>query len=142
MALTQKGAGYINRFAVKEGPIKDALDDLANQIRAATIQGNFSSSGTVSPPTSPTAVAVTTTAAGLKTVQITDANAEKGVLYRLQYSTSPNFTDPVSVDLGEVPQYQVSLPGQSFYWKVAKKFPASDLSPWVYFGSSVAPQVA
>ena len=143
MALSQKGAGYDRREHIADPYVREALDDLASQTQAIRTQGNFGAKGIVSPPTAPAALSVSVSAAGIYTANVLHKNPPTGTRYVLQYSTSPNFSNPVSEELGANPgipiTWQKSLPGQKLSFRVAAKFSASDLTAWVYFGTSASP---
>lgn len=138
MSLSQKGAGYINREHFKDGWHRASMDDLASQLQAIRAQGNFGRNGKIDAPTPPTLLNVVASG-GLFSVSITHASPPPGVVYRVQYDTTPNFTDPQPIDLGEVLKTQRYLPGAKLYWRAAVKYPSSELSKWIYFGSQVAP---
>jgi len=141
MALSQKGAGYPYRDHIKDEWVRAAHDDHASKIQAILDQGNFGTDGVAQPPSAPAQLGISVSA-GLFTVNIVHNKPPMGVRYVLQHATTPNFQAPVSEELGTTPNIPTTvqryLP-QKFYWRVAAKFPASTLTPWVYFGSPTAP---
>jgi hypothetical protein len=148
MALSQKGATYKNQAELsrKDRLLGEGLDDLASQVAAVRLQGNFGKNGAISAPSSPTALQVTPTA-GLLTATIVHNSAPAGTQYVLQYSTAKNFLNPISEVLTHTPSitttWQKALPaGGQYYLRVAAKFPASPLGSWVYYGTPAAPVVA
>jgi hypothetical protein len=146
MALTQTGAKYKNQSELqrRDRILGEGLDDLASQIAAARIQGNFGLNGPPSPPSTPTALQVTA-ASGLFTATVIHHSAPAGTQYVLQHSTAPNFPpgSTISETLNSVDgvstTWQRSLPGQQLYFRIASKFPASPISKWVYVGTSASP---
>lgn len=142
MTLRQTGAGYQNQSTLqrRDRDLGGALDDLASQIQTLRSQGNFGSNGNPLPPSTPVNLHVIASN-GFVTATITHPNPPPGTVYRVQYATDANFTKPISVDLGEIPQFHSNMPGQALYYRAAAKFPASPLTPWVYFGASNSPTV-
>lgn len=148
MALSQRGATYKNQSELqrRDRILGEALDDLASQVQAARSQGNFGLAGAPASPSPPAALQVVP-ATGLLTATIVHKNAPPGTQYVLQYSTTTNFLNPISEVLTHTPNitttWQKSLPiGGHYYLRVAPKFPASPLGPWVYYGTSASPTVA
>jgi hypothetical protein len=146
MPLTQPGATYKNQSELRRRDriLGDALDDLASQTAAARLQGNYGLSGPPNPPSGPAALQVSHQA-GIFTATVVHANAPAGTQYVLQYATTPNFQNPITEVLNSTPgiptTWQKSLPGQKLYFKIAPKFPASALGPWVYAGTSASPSL-
>jgi hypothetical protein len=148
MALTQPGATYKNQthLARENRLLGEALDDIASQAAAARIQGNYGLTGPPAPPSSPSALQITA-APGLVTASVAHNDAPAGTQYVLQYSTTPNFQNPISEVLTHTPgittTWQKSLPvGTRVYLRIGAKFPASTLGSWVYYGTSAAPTMA
>ena len=142
MALSQKGANYKNRALLlnRDRLLAEALDDIASQAQSSLTQGNFGKNGTPNPPSAPTAIQAKSQA-GLFTVSIVHRAAPAGTTWRLQYSTSPQFTNPIDVGLVH-PVWQGYVPNQKLYFRAAAKFPASAQSAWTYLGSSASPVTA
>lgn len=145
MALSQKGATYRNQSELqrRDRILGEALDHLASQVATVRVQGNYGLDGSAAPPSSPTALQVTA-ASGLFTATVIHSDAPAGTQYVLQYSATRNFENPISEVLSHTPgiatTWQKSLPvGTKLYLKVAAKFPASPLGPWVYVGTSASP---
>lgn len=139
MALSQKGAGFVNRDYIKDEYVLGALDDLASQIQANRTQGNFGTTGTPKAPVPPTAISATNQN-GTFTAVVTHPNPVSGTRWVLQYDASPNFTDPIPVELGEQLKWQQYLGARTLYFRVASKFLASAQSAWTYLGNSSSPQ--
>ena len=116
----------------------NALDDLASQLQAIRTQGVYGEKGAPSVPSTPTAISVAALK-GFGTVAITHNSAPAGAQYVLQYSTSPSFASYVEVDNGSSLSWSQYLKGQRLYFRAASRFPASDKSPFVYYGTQANP---
>ena len=140
MALSQKGAGYANQAWVRQHryELGQAMDDIASQVQAIAKQTNAPTSGSQATPPVPSALMVTA-AAGFATAMVTNNQAPAGVNYTLQYSTSPSFSSPISVDLGTALTFHAYLHGLTLYFRVAARYATSALSGWTYFGTAAAP---
>jgi hypothetical protein len=147
MALSQKGANYEGRDAIANPPedlkllahhVMRALDDIASQNQATRTQGNFGQSGPPAAPHPITAIAVSASA-GFATLTLTHASAPPGCQYRIQYSTTPNFQNPITVDNGDSLTFHKYLKGLNLYFRAAPKFPASEPAEWIYFGGQAKP---
>jgi len=148
MAVTQKGANYPFRDQLEDGPVKKVLDVINSRVQAILNQGNFGPNGTIEPPSAPTSISVVYSG-GIYTVSIMDGNAEAGKVYRLQRSTNASFPSSSIIEEEITPMtspsnalaatWQKSLPNTQFYFRVAAKYSASEVSPWVYFGSAASP---
>ena len=140
MTISQTGGpyNYPNEIQRRDRAIGGALDDRASQIQAVRSQGNFGPSGPPQAPSPPAQLSVSA-ANGIIQAVITHPNPPPGAIYRIEYSTTPNFLNPIPVDLGEVPVFHASLPAQKLYFRAATKLPSSPLSPYVYFGGSATP---
>lgn len=142
MSLSQKGAQYLGRDGISSNPklreVLRAADDIASQVQAIRTQGNFGVSGNPVPPHPITAINVVNSS-GFAQVTLTHANAPPGTRYIIEYSTTANFLSPTQIDNGVSLTFQQYLHGQTLYFRAATMFPASGLSPWVYFGGAVKP---
>ncbi len=144
MAISQKGASYRNQAEIqgKDRLVAQALDDLASQIEATRAQGNFGQSGPPAAPHPLTAIGVVGQN-GFAAVTLTHNSAPAGTRYVIEYSSTPNFqgNTVTRVDNGISLSWQQYLKGQKLYFRAAAMFPASDLSPWIYFGGPASPTV-
>lgn len=147
MAVSQRGANYQGRDSIVNPPsslreiakhILRAFDDLASQVQSVRTQGNFGQAGTPVAPHPVTAIAVVN-AAGFAQVTLVHNSAPAGTQYVLEYSTTPNFQNPIRVDLGESLNFERYLHGKTLYVRAAPKFSASALAEWTYFGGPVTP---
>lgn len=140
MSLSQKGANYQNQAELqrRDRILGAALDDIVSQVQAVRSQGGFGQSGAPAPPHPVTAIAVSA-AGGFATVNLVHNGAPPGSQYVIEYSTSPNFQNPVRVDNGISLSFHQYLKGQTVYFRTAARLSASALSGWSYFGSSTTP---
>ena len=147
MSLSQKGALYDARDAIAglpESPrelgrhLLRALDSLASQNEAIRQQGNFGLEGPPAAPHSLDAIGVAA-ANGFVTVRLTHAQPPAGVRYVIEYSTTPNFLNPVRIDNGISTSFSQYLHGQTLYWRAAPTFLTSGLGSWIYFGGLSTP---
>ena len=147
MPLSHPGAGYQSRNGIANPPetlkqfarhVLEAADDLASQVQAVAKQVNAPTSGSQSPPAAPTSLSVTASG-GYALAIITNNHAPAGVEYLVQYSTSPQFINPIPEALGDQLTMHKYLAGLSLYFRCAAGFPTSALSPWTYFGTSASP---
>jgi hypothetical protein len=143
MALSQKGANYKGREGISNPPsslrefarhVLNAVDDLASQIQATRSQANLGQAGPPAAPHPLTAIAVAN-AGGFAQVQLTHNSAPSGTQYTIEYSTTPNFQNPIRVQNGDSLSFERYLHGKTLYFRAAPKFAASALSTWTYFGS-------
>lgn len=137
MAISQTNASYLYRDHIQDPHVKDALDDIASQVAAVRSQGQFGVKGAPNAPNPPGAIAVSV-ASGIFTARISDKDAAAGTRYVLEWATDPQFLSPISEEIGTT-TWQRQLTGQKLYFRVASRFLASQLSPWVYFGSQASP---
>lgn len=140
MTISQTGGQYKNQaeLARRDRFLGEALDDLASQTQTIRNQANLGVMGSPAPPSTPAKLSVSVSNGIIQAV-ITHPNAPTGTNYRIEYSTTPNFLNPIAVDLGEVPVFHASLPAQKLYFRAAAKFSASELTPFIYFGSQTSP---
>jgi hypothetical protein len=144
MAISQRGARYEHQAEIeaKDPILGKALAHLASQIEAVRLQGNYGERGEPQKPTGPQQLSISVSSSFF-TWAILHTNPPAGTRYILQYSTSPSFLSPVTEEIGSSPGIPTSiqryLPGLHIYSRVAAKFPASGMTPWVYFGSAASP---
>jgi hypothetical protein len=140
MPISQTGGNYKNQSELqrRDRILGSALDDLASQVQAIRAQGNFGQAGSPVPP-HPIDVIAVSAANGFATVKLTHNSAPSGTNYVVEYSTTPNFQNPIRIDNGISLTLQQYLKGQTLYWRGAPKFPTSGLAAWVYFGGQANP---
>lgn len=137
MTLSQKGIQYDGRNEL-DPIVRRAVDSAVSQSQAIARQVQATLAGTTPTPNSPTQVSVTNSG-GFASVVITPNHPVKGEAYIIEYSTTPNFLNPVTIDNGISVTWHQYLSGQSLYFRAASTLYTSDQSPWTYFGISTAP---
>lgn len=140
MAFSQKGANYVNRAHIQNNDrlTSQALDDIASKVQAVSDQTNASISGKTLSPKPPTAISILG-GGGFASLTITDNNPAAGTAYIIEYSTTPNFLNPVRIDNGISQSWKQYLIGLTLYFRVATTFYTSELSSFIYFGSASNP---
>lgn len=140
MTISQTGGTYKfqSELQRRDRALGGALDDIASQVQAVRTQANLGQSGPNPAPAAPTALSVSASG-GFVTAKVTYANPPAGISYVVQYSSTPDFQDPIPVELGSQPVLHQYLSGLTLHFRVAAKLGSSATSPWTYFGSSAAP---
>lgn len=65
-----------------------------------------------------------------------EANFYRGVNYHVEYSTSPNFTNPFPIHMGPNREMRVMLGNQTLHFRAATSYGISQPSTWIYHGGS------
>jgi hypothetical protein len=135
MPLSVRNLSQIRNGSASPQQLYEALADIVKGHDAIAQQTNSDPAGTAPPPP-PQALHVTAQD-GIFHAQITDNNQlYRGVSYHLRYSTSPDFTAPVTVHLGPSRDYRAHLGNQALYWQAFSDYPTSAPSNVVHHGSS------
>src|SRR4051812_18097168 len=97
----------------KDPRLYEALKAVQDQTTNIEKQGNFNATGHPAPPPPINGLKVTTGPAGEFQIAITD-NGEvgRGINYWVEHDTSPNFTNPHIVDMGQSRNHSVNLGDQ------------------------------
>lgn len=113
----------------------EAFEDLIRGVNNITDQIVSNPSGPQSPP--PTINGLSVLAAdGIFDVAITDNNAiQRGIIYFIEYSTTPQFSQPSGFCLGPWRTWRGQLGKGTLYWRAYSQYPSSDPSTPVYFGN-------
>jgi len=141
MALSQTGANYVNRAHVqsRDQLLARALDDIVSQTQAVATQTQASVTGKTAPPSAPTALSISAVN-GHALATITHENAPAGTNYLIEYSSTPNFQNPVQIDNGISKTWPQYLKGQgTLYFRAAARFSTSAASEYIYFGTQSNP---
>jgi hypothetical protein len=140
MALTQTGATYPHRAYLmgKDPYLVAALDSLASADQNIGNHVNASPQASKAAPSAPAAINLSAKN-GFGSVAITHNNPPAGTAYLIEYSTTPNFQNPIRIDNGVSQSFQQYLKGQTLYFRAASTFYTSPNSPWVYFGGQANP---
>ena len=119
--------------------IAEAFDDVINHIQGVMTQTNASPAGQADPPITPSSLNVTA-AHGIFDASITDNNqARRGINYFLEYSTTPAFNAPHTIDLRQSRNHRVALGNQTLYWRAHSSYPTGPRSNPVYHGGQLNP---
>jgi hypothetical protein len=103
-----------------------------------TVGVDPSPAATYPPPLAPTSLSVAA-ANGFFDAVITDANPQRGVVYFLDYSTTPNFGSPRTISLGPARTEYKQLGNQTLYWRCYSQYLGSNASSYTYFGTQANP---
>jgi hypothetical protein len=105
-----------------------------------TVGVDPSPAATFPAPTAPASLSVAA-ANGFFDVVITDADPQRGVVYFLDYSTSPNFGTGTTrtISLGPARTEYKQLGNQTLYWRCYSQYQGSNISAYTYFGTQAAP---
>ncbi len=133
----QSGQPVPDGFGSKLG---DALQDIQKQATVTEGQGNLNPSGQ---PDSPPPIGGLSVVAqnGHFDIAISDGNAgiRRGINYWVEHDTSPDFTNPHHIDLGQSRNHTVFLGNQTLYWRGYSSYGSSPAGPAAYHGSPVKP---
>lgn len=136
MALSYRNRSFISD---KFPEVGQAIDDLIDYVQTLSTQTNSSMTGQTNPPVAPSSLTVTA-AHGIFDAKIDDyAPANRGINYFLQYSKSPAFTAPVTIDLGTSRNHRAMLGNQTLYWRAHAAYPTSPISQHAYHGTELNP---
>lgn len=111
----------------------EAFMGVVGGIRNLETQGNFS--GMSAPPTPPAVngLKVTTGPGGEFQLAITDnGQVSRGINYWAEHDTSPDFSNPHIIDMGQSRNYNIHMGAQSLYWRAYSSYPSGQASPYVY----------
>ncbi len=73
---------------------------------------------------------------GIFDVAITDKQGpRRPIFYFAEYSASPNFTNPIVVDMGTTRNLRLQLGNQTLYWRAYSQYLGSPISAKVTFGT-------
>lgn len=135
--LTLPHLGLIERRDPFVGETFRTIQDAVNRA-GITVGVDPSPAATYPPPTAPTSLSVAAEN-GFFDCVITDANPQRGVVYFLDYSTTPNFGAPRTISLGPARTEYKQLGNQTLYWRCYSQFQGSNISGYTYFGTQAAP---
>lgn len=136
-ASLQSGQPIPDGFGAK---LKEALSAIGKASDTTEQQTNANPTGQPAPP--PTVNGITVGATnGHHTVTISDLNpgVRRGVNYWLERDTSPNFTNPHIIDLGQSRNHQEYLGNGTYYWRGYSSYGSSPAGKPAYHGSEAQP---
>jgi hypothetical protein len=118
----------------------EAIKAIQDQTSNIEKQGNFNALGSPAAPPAIDRLRVTSGPGGEYQIRITDnGEVSRGINYWAEYDTSPNFTNPHIIDMGQTRNHSVNLGNQQLFWRAYSSYPSSDASPAVYHGSPTDP---
>lgn len=123
----------------KDPQLGEALDDVLGHIQSVMTQTNSSPNGQTQAPPAPSSLKVIASQ-GIFDAAITDnAPVNRGINYFLQYSSTPGFNAPTTIDLGQSRNHRVHLGNQILYWRAHSSYPTGPISGHAYHGSEGNP---
>lgn len=137
MPLDYRNRAYLMQ---KDPKYVEAMDDVVNHIQNVMNQTNSSPTGRVNPPPTPGGLTMTS-ANGIFEAAIHDNTSPvtRGVNYFLEYSDTPAFTAPKTIDLGASRNWRGHLGNQTYYWRASSAYPTSPRSGHAYHGTQTQP---
>jgi hypothetical protein len=133
---------YRNRnwLRQRDPRLTEALDDLTAVTTRLTKRTGTQLARIPSGPPAPSALTVTGQD-GIFDAKISDSNAIKyGIGYFLEYSTTPNFTNPIPIDLGAARNWRGMLGNLTLYWRCYSQYWGAETpSEITYFGTQKNP---
>lgn len=136
---------YLRTLSTKELPgfgqkLYEAFSDLLQAHRTLAQQVNGNSSGNPAPPPAIASVKVTGQN-GHHNIAIADPNQVfRGVRYYAEYDTSPQFSNPRVVPMGDSRNANVFLGNGTYYWRAYSAYMSSGASQPAYHGGAASPQ--
>lgn len=119
--------------------LHEALTSIAGQVTNIQSQTNANPTGQPTPPPPINGLKVTGQN-GHFNIAIHDNNEiYRGVQYYAEYDTSPHFTNPQTIHLGDSRNHNVFLGNGTYHWRAYSSYASSPPSAAVYHGSGAAP---
>lgn len=124
----------------KDPKLHEALQDIIRAISTTAQQVNANPDGPAQPPPQVNAIKVSG-ANGRFHVAITDQNSQlsRGVSYFVEHADNPQFTNPITVEVGASRNLDLSLGNVTRYFRAYSSYSTSDPSAPVYHGGSASP---
>lgn len=120
--------------------LAEGFQTVQNELTAIKSQGNFSGSTQPAAPPKIDAFLVTTGPGGEFQLQITDnGQISRGINYWAEHDTSPAFSNPHVIDMGQSRNFDAHLGNQTIFWRAYSSYASSPPSAPVYHGSASAP---
>ncbi|MGH9343306.1 MAG: hypothetical protein ACRD19_06040 [Terriglobia bacterium] len=136
---------YLRSLSTKDLPgfgakLYETLSDLLQAHQNLSQQVNGNASGNPAPPPSIANLKVTGQN-GHHNLAISDPNPiYRGVRYYAEFDTSPQFTNPRIVPMGDSRNANVFLGNGTYYWRAYSAYMSSNPSPPAYHGGAANPQ--
>lgn len=143
-ALNIPNLDYIRSLKSQDFPdlgakLYEALN--AIQTQALNIQQQSNTSATGQPQAPPKISGFNVTGQnGHFNLKVEDSNPiYRGIQYYAEYDTTPHFSNPQVVHLGDARNHNVFLGNGTYYWRAYSSYAGSGPSDAVYHGSSAQP---
>jgi hypothetical protein len=130
----------LSYIRTQDPKMAETFDDIVSGVDNVAALSNVSSQGgNITQPTNVGRVSVIA-ADGVFDIRIFDASpVTRGINYFVEYSTTPQFTNAIPIDLGTSRCHRCFLGNQTLYWRAYSQYIGSAPSDPVYFGISFAP---
>lgn len=114
-----------------------ALQSMEDAINRLSDQTNADPTGASVAPPAPISGISVAAQNGIHDISINDNNpAYRGIRYAADYSTTPDFQNFHTIDMGTSQNLRKNMgPGQ-FYWRASNRYPASDPASHAYHGGA------
>jgi LAGLIDADG DNA endonuclease family len=132
---------FIKSIPVWGTRLYEAFKAVQEQATNIETQGNLNATGDPPVPPPPDALNVTNGPSGEFQIAIThNGQFNRGVGFKVQHDTSPNFTNPHPMDLGDSRNDDtLYLPGQTLHFRASAAYPNGPNSAWTYYGTQNRP---
>jgi hypothetical protein len=145
--ITLRNLQYLRALSLPDFPefgvkIAETLEDLAKGVSNVAQQTNTNPTGAPLAPPQINALNVTGQN-GHFNIQIKDNNQNlyRGVNYYAEYDTTPAFSNPHTIHLGDSRDHNIFLGNGSYYWRAYSAYPGSPPSPAAYHGGYASPRM-
>jgi hypothetical protein len=142
--MNVRNLAYIRSLSSKDFPdlgakLYEALTDIANNHATLAQQVNGNSTGQPTPPPPINGVNVTGQNGHFNIAISHDAAIYRGIRYYAEYDSSPNFSNPQVVPMGDSRNHNVFLGNGAYYWRAYSAYATSAPSAPAYHGGSLTP---
>ena len=137
---------YIRGLSTPEMPgfgakLYEAMQDLITHHSNLAQQVNGNSTGNPEPPPPIDSVNVTGQNGHFDIAIQHSAPIFRGVRYYAEYDTTPNFSNPRTVPMGDSRNHSLFLGNGNYYWRAYAAYTSSHPSAAAYHGGAADPQV-
>jgi hypothetical protein len=142
MSVTIRNLAWLRNVKVEGHPefgvkLAEALSDIAQAAGNIEQQTNSNASGRDPVPPAPIGSLMVTGQNGHFNIQIRDdSNVYRGVRYYVEHDSSPSFSNPQVIRLGDSRNHNVFLGNVTRYWRAFSSYGASGISRPVVFGGT------
>ena len=121
--------------------LAEGFQAVKQQLDTIKQQGNFSTTGQVAAPPALAGFRMSNGPSGEIQFEINDpSEISRGINYSVDLDTSPHFTNPHTIELGQSRNGHVNLPGQTLYGRATSWYTAGQAGPFIYHGGQATPQ--